>query len=68
MAQFNINSHLSNGKRLEWLAVADSGETAQKVVEQVKKAALVKFGAAVGKKRWTGVVATNGYVTVRMEA
>lgn len=68
MAQFNINAHLSNGKRLEWLAVADDGETAQKVVDQVRKAALAKFGSSIGNKRWTGAVASNGYVTVRMEA
>lgn len=68
MARFNIDAHLSNGKRLEWLAAPDNGETAQKVVSQVKQAAAAKFGPEVIFKRWTHVVASNGFVTVRMHA
>ncbi|ASN68668.1 hypothetical protein 3S11_44 [uncultured Caudovirales phage] len=66
MAQFNINSHLSNGKRLEWLALPDEGETAQKAVDQVKQAAISKFGIDAFLANWSHVVASNGFVTVRM--
>jgi hypothetical protein len=68
MARFNIDSHLSNGRRLDWLALPDKGETAQQVVSKVKQAAVDKFGASVFFKKWTHVVASNGYVTVQMHA
>jgi hypothetical protein len=68
MAQFNIDNHLSNGKRLEWLALPDTGERADEVVSKVKQAAIDKFGALVYFNRWEHVVASNGYVTVRMYA
>jgi len=68
MAQFNIDSHLSNGKQLQWLALPSAGETAQQVVAEVKQAAINKFGISAWLARWTHVVASNGYVTVRMHA
>lgn len=68
MAQFYIDNHLSNGKHLEWLALPDQGETVESVVQQVKQAAINKFGALVYFNRWERVVASNGYVTVRMYA
>ncbi|WP_288078992.1 hypothetical protein [Pseudomonas sp.] len=68
MAQFNIDNHLSNGKRLEWLALPDQGERIESAVQQVKQAAVNKFGALVYFNRWEHVVASNGYVTVRMYA
>lgn len=68
MAQFNIDSHISDGKTLEWLALPDDGETAEKVRSQVCSAARQKFGEFVLLKRWTHVVDSNGYITVRMHA
>lgn len=68
MAQFNIDSHLSNGKRLEWLALPARGESATDVESQVRQAAVKKFGFSVWPNRWEHVVASNGYVTVRMYA
>ncbi|MEE3636976.1 hypothetical protein UIA24_22370 [Pseudomonas sp. AL 58] len=68
MAQFNIDNHLSNGKRLEWLALPESGERVEAVLQQVKQAAINKFGGIVYFNRWEHVVASNGYVTVRMYA
>lgn len=43
MAQFNIDAHLSDGKRLEWLALADVGERPDAVLQQVKQAAIGKL-------------------------
>ncbi|KMN12258.1 hypothetical protein TU86_18535 [Pseudomonas weihenstephanensis] len=68
MAQFNIDSHLSNGKRLEWLAIPDAGEPADDVLGKVKQAAIDKFGASVFLNHWEHVVASNGHITVRMYA
>ena len=68
MAQFNIDSHLSNGKGLEWLALPEPAETPEDVEIQVRQAACRKFGFAVWPNRWEHVVASNGYVTVRMYA
>ncbi|PKH81884.1 hypothetical protein CXF97_13240 [Pseudomonas sp. Choline-02u-1] len=68
MAQFDIDSHLSNGKRLEWLALPDAGERADDVLSKVKQAAIDKFGGVVFFNRWERVVASNGYITVRMYA
>ncbi|WP_448647117.1 hypothetical protein [Pseudomonas mohnii] len=68
MARFNIDSSLSNGKRLEWLALPDRGESATDVESQVRQAAVKKFGFAVWPNRWEHVVASNGYVTVQMYA
>ncbi|ATR83804.1 hypothetical protein CS390_15275 [Pseudomonas sp. HLS-6] len=68
MAQFNIDSHIGNGKRLEWLALPDRGETVESIVIAVRRAAMKKFGDAVWLKRWTHVVASNGFVTVQMHA
>lgn len=67
MAQFNIDNHLSNGKRLEWLALPDQGERVESVVQQVKQAAIDKFGSIVYFNRWEHFV-SSGYVTVRMYA
>lgn len=68
MAQFNIDASLSNGKRLNWLAVADRGESPADVVCELRRAAERKFGAIVRTKRWTHQVASNGYITVQMFA
>ncbi|WP_440061498.1 hypothetical protein ACTAB0_11650 [Pseudomonas syringae] len=68
MVQFNIDSHLSNGKRLEWLALADAGELPEAVLQQVKQAAVGKFGEIVSSKRWGHAEKSNGYVVVIMEA
>ncbi|MGH8418002.1 MAG: hypothetical protein ACRER8_12080 [Pseudomonas sp.] len=66
MAQFNIDSHLSNGKRLSWLAIAEDGESLKAVTEQVKQSAKKKFGPAVLLKRWNVIRASNGCITVSM--
>ena len=66
MAQFNIDAHLSDGKKLQWLAIADEGESLQSVADQVKRAASKKFGPAVLLKRWGVMQASNGCITVRM--
>ena len=68
MAQFNIDSHLSNGQRLDWLALPDKGETAEQVEAAVRAAACKKFGGDVFFRRWDRVEASNGYITVRMHA
>lgn len=68
MAQFNIDCPLSNGKRLEWLALPDAGERPDDVLSKVKQAAIDKFGGIVFFNRWERIVATNGYITVRMHA
>jgi hypothetical protein len=68
MCQFNIDSHISNGKSLQWLALPDSGERPGDVEAQVRQAAMKKFGQAVFFNRWERVVASNGYITVRMHA
>ena len=66
MAQFNIESSLSNGERLDWLALPDVGENPMDVEAEVRKAARKKFGDNVYFNWWDHVVASNGYVTVRM--
>ncbi len=66
MAQFNIDAHLSDGKSLQWLAIADEGESLQSVADQVKRAASKKFGPAVLLKRWGVMRASNGCITVTM--
>jgi hypothetical protein len=68
MANFNIDASLSNGKRIDWLALPDKGETADDVLIKVRRAAMVKFGSGVWFHRWDRVVASNGYITVRMYA
>ena len=66
MAQFNVDSHISNGKRLEWLALPDKGECPLDVEAQVRKAAMQKFGDSVYFNGWRSVVAGNGFITVQM--
>lgn len=68
MAQFNIDAHLSNGKRIDWLALPEGKERPDDVLNQVRRAAMEKFGDAIRFNRWERVVASNGYVTVRMHA
>jgi hypothetical protein len=68
MALFNIDSCLSDGKRLEWLAIPGAGELPDDVLSKVKQAAIDKFGGIVFFNRWERVVASNGYITVRMYA
>ncbi len=68
MANFNIDSHLSNGQRIDWLALPGKGQTADDVLREVRKAAMAKFGGDVWFRRWDRVVASNGYITVRMYA
>ncbi|MEK2631330.1 hypothetical protein AAAC13_00295 [Pseudomonas aeruginosa] len=43
MAQFNIDSHLSDGKSLQWLALPDAGEQPLDVEVKVRQAAMKKF-------------------------
>ncbi|MFO8218302.1 hypothetical protein, partial [Pseudomonas aeruginosa] len=47
MAQFNIDSHLSDGKSLQWLALPDAGEQPLDVEVKVRQAAMKKFGQSV---------------------
>ena len=68
MAQFNIDSHLSDGKSLRWLALPDLGEHPLDVEAAVRQEAIKKYGQAVFFNRWTRTVASNGYITVRMHA
>ena len=68
MANFNIDASLSNGKRIDWLALPDKGETAEQVERAIRAAACKKFGGDVFFRRWDRVVAANGYITVRMYA
>ena len=68
MAQFNIDASLSDGKKLKWLAIAEEGESLQSVADQVKRAAGKKFGPAVMLNRWSVMRASNGYITVTMNA
>jgi hypothetical protein len=68
MAQFNIDSSLSNGKRLEWLALPEGSESPDDVLSKVKQAAIDKFGGIVFFNQWERIVASNGYITVRMHA
>jgi hypothetical protein len=68
VAQFNIDSHLSDGKRLEWLALADAGERPNAVMNQVKRAAVAKFGEIINSKRWGYAEKSGGFVVVIMQA
>lgn len=68
MAQFNIDAHLSNGKRMDWLALPEGKERPDDVLNQVRRAAMEKFGQAVYFNHWNRTVASNGYITVRMFA
>ncbi|MFG9200338.1 hypothetical protein ACEPX9_09500 [Pseudomonas aeruginosa] len=68
MAQFNIDSHLSDGKSLQWIALPDAGEEPLDVEVRVRQAAMKKFGDLIWFNRWDHVVASNGYITVRMHA
>ena len=65
--RFNIDHSLSNGKHLDWL-VAPEGSTPLQVEIAVRAAAVKKFGASVFFNKWTTIVASNGYITVRMYA
>lgn len=66
MAQFNIDSHLSDGKSLQWLALPDLGEHPLDVEAAVRQEAIKKYGQAVFFNHWTRTVASNGFITVRM--
>lgn len=68
MAQFNINSHLSNGKQLEWLVLPDAGEALDTVVEKVRMKAVEKFGLDALLSGWSGSAAGNGYIKVQMQS
>lgn len=68
MAQFNIDAHLSNGKRLDWLALPDGKENPDDVLIQVRRAAMKKFGDIVWFNRWDRVVHSSGFITVQMHA
>ena len=68
MAQFNIDSHLSTGRTLEWLALPDVGEHPLDVESKVRQAAMEKFGKNVFFNHWSRTLASNGYITVRMHA
>lgn len=66
MAQFNIDSHLSDGQRLSWLVIAEAGESLQDAVAAVKEQAARKFGPIVKRHRWTVIRASNGAITVSL--
>lgn len=66
MAQFNIDASLGNGRRIDWLAIADDGESLKDVADQVKRAAAKKFGPATLLRRWSVMRASNGCITVSM--
>ncbi|HBO9004426.1 hypothetical protein [Pseudomonas aeruginosa] len=68
MAQFNVDAHLSNGKRLDWIALPEGNETPDDVLIEVRQAAMKKFGDLIWFNRWDHAVASNGYITVRMHA
>ena len=68
MAQFNVDAHLSNGKRLDWIALPEGNETPDDVLIKVRQAAMKKFGDLIWFNRWDHGVASNGYITVRMHA
>ena len=68
MAQFYVDSHLSDGKRVEWLALLDPGEQPEQALQEVKQAAIHKFGDVVSSKRWGVVKKSGDYVVVIMEA
>lgn len=68
MAQFNIDNSLSNGKRIEWLALPSFGETPEVVETEVRRAAMKKFGEGVWFNHWEHVTGGDGYVVVRMYA
>ena len=68
MAQFNINAHLSNGKRLEWLAMPEGKEWPDDVMNQVRRAAIKKFGGTAFFKRWERQAVGGGYIKVFMYA
>jgi len=68
MAEFDVNSHLSDGKSLQWLALPAKGEKPSDVEAKVRWAAGEKFGPAIFLKQWNHTVASNGYITVRMLA
>lgn len=68
MAQFNINAHLSNGKRLEWLALPEGKEWPDDVMNQVRRAAIEKFGGAVFFNLWERQTVGGGYIKVFMYA
>ena len=68
MAQFNIDNNLTINRRVEWLALPDAGERPDDVMSKVKQAAVDKFGAIVFFNRWERIVASNGYIMVRMYA
>ncbi|ASD10596.1 TPA: hypothetical protein L5W85_006043 [Pseudomonas aeruginosa] len=68
MAQFNVDAHLSNGKRLDWIALPECNETPDDVLIKVRQAAMKKFGDLIWFNHWDHVVASNGYITVRMHA
>ncbi|MEE5068615.1 hypothetical protein V2J79_05215 [Pseudomonas alliivorans] len=66
MAQFNIDNNLTSNGRVEWLALPGTEESPGDVLSKVKQAAIDKFGGSVYFNDWEYVVASNGYVTVRM--
>ncbi|QHF03301.1 hypothetical protein N015_13150 [Pseudomonas asturiensis] len=68
MAQFNIYNNLTSKGRIEWLALPDAGESPEDVLSKVKQAAIDRFGGIVFFNRWERIVASNGYITVRMYA
>ena len=67
MAQFNIDAYLRQGKRVSWLAIADEGETLRDVANQVKRAAVKKFGLSAPLRSWSVMQASNGCITVTMQ-
>lgn len=68
MAEFDIDAHISNGKRLDWIVAPGKGQAPESVEAEVRQAAMKKFGSGVFFNHWDYVEACNGYLTVRMHA
>lgn len=66
MAKFNIDATLVKGKRVQWQASLEEGESLKDVVRQMKTAAIRKFGLAAPLRRWAITRDSNGTVTVTM--
>ena len=66
MAEFDIDAHLSSGKRLDWVVLPSADQLPEDAEASVRQAAMKKFGPGVFFNRWDYIRASNGYITVRM--
>lgn len=53
MAQFNVDAHLSNGKRLDWIALPEGNETPDDVLIEVRQAAMKNSATSSGSTAGT---------------